>query len=91
LFAESTTVGRPGLLEASSSASGESNTVAAKVSRGGSDANGGRRMNADDGLAARRETHTAALIAADQCALLVPMDTTKMIGATDDQSHRHNV
>jgi hypothetical protein len=27
--------------------------------------------------------------AADQCALLVPMDTTTMIGATDDQSHRH--
>jgi len=32
-----------------------------------------------------------ALTAADQCALLVPMDTTKMIGATDDQSHRHKV
>jgi hypothetical protein len=29
--------------------------------------------------------------AADQCALLVPMDTTTMSGATDDQSHRHKV
>ena len=29
--------------------------------------------------------------AADQCALLVPMDTTAMIGATDDQSHSYKV
>jgi hypothetical protein len=29
--------------------------------------------------------------AADRCALLVPMDTTTMIGATGDQSHRHEV
>jgi len=29
--------------------------------------------------------------AADQCVLLVPMDTTTMIGATDDQSHRRKV
>jgi hypothetical protein len=29
--------------------------------------------------------------AADQRALLVPMDATTMIGGTDDQSHRHKV
>lgn len=27
--------------------------------------------------------------AADQCALRMPMDTTTMIGATDDQGRRH--
>jgi hypothetical protein len=43
----------------------------------------------------RRSTSRHALCnhaeCGSQCALLVPMDTTTMIGATDDQSHRHKV